>query len=115
MENGLEYGIVANVIEPDRVFRLGAKCLLIGGTGGEGWYRFEWQGMARNGRRVKKWTPTERFGNFRAQWIRPEIRDHHFFYIMGTREDMQKCAENMNKFREELRKPKSIGYEWPHK
>jgi hypothetical protein len=34
-----DYGIVANVVETDRLFRKGAKAWLANGTGGEGWHK----------------------------------------------------------------------------
>lgn len=98
-----EFGIVANVVEPDRVFRMNAKAWLIGGTGGEGWYRFLWSAKSRGSRTVEKWAPTERFHMFRAAWIPPGVRP---WYITGTREEMEATATKMNAFADELRATK---------
>jgi hypothetical protein len=97
-----EYGIVANSMEADRAFRLGAKAWLVGGTGGEGWNRFEWVAMTRGGRRVRKWAPTVRFGNFRAAWIIPELQNE-FLYMSGSREEMEELAVNLNNHADDLR------------
>ena len=98
--------IVANVVEGDGIFRDGAKCYLIGGTGGEGWHKFRWFGMsAKRRRRVEKWCPTERMANFRAAWIPPFIRGRYdTLYLSGSREQMEALAAKLNAFRSTLDK-----------
>lgn len=90
-----EFGIVANVIEVDRVARTGAKSWLAGGTGGAGWQRFIWLTMARGGRHIEKWIPTHRMGNFRAAWV-PEPLRGRVVYMRGTREEMEQRAKELN-------------------
>lgn len=98
-----EYGIVANVIEPDRQLRSGAKVWLAGGTGGEGWYRFRWIGLRHGGGRpIEKWAPTHRFGNFRAAWVPEHLRES-VYWMRGTREEMEARATELNKFAESER------------
>lgn len=98
----MEYGIVANVVEPDKCFRMGAKAWLAGGTGGEGWERFEWIAMTRGSRAVRKWAPTRRFGNFRCAWIPQHLRND-IYYIIGTRPDIEAKATQMNEYADKLR------------
>lgn len=101
------YGIVANVSEPDRVFRMGAKAWLANGTGGEGWHRFQWIAMSRGGRALSKWAPTIRFSKFRAKWIPPHLDEHIWGTngTRGTREQMESVASQLNSFvLEELEK-----------
>lgn len=97
-----EYGIVANSMEADRVFRLGAKAWLAGGTGGEGWDKFEWIAHSRGSRVVRKWAPTVRFGNFRAAWVPEHLRER-IWYIRGSRDEMEKTAAALNVHAEQLR------------
>lgn len=92
-----DYGIVANVMEPDRIFRTGAKVWLCGGTGGEGWTRFLWSGMSNSGRITMKWAPTFRFHKFRAAWIPDHMRDR-VLYITGSREEIEATAAKMTEF-----------------
>lgn len=98
----MEYGIVANVIEPDRVLRKGAKVWLASGTGGEGWHRFEWIGRSRSGRIIEKWAPTFRFNNFRAAWI-PEHLRTRVTYMRGTKPEMEIRAKELNEWADEQR------------
>lgn len=104
------FGIVANVGEPDSFLRLGAKCWIVGGTGGEGWHKFRFLGMTRSGRMVEKWCVVERFENFRAAFIPPPVRAKYpeRLYIEGTRSEMEEIAKRMTAFRADLRplKPK---------
>ncbi|HEV7768736.1 MAG TPA: hypothetical protein VGQ76_27335, partial [Thermoanaerobaculia bacterium] len=95
-----EYGIVANCIEIDRLFRLGAKVWLGQGTGGEGWHRFVFIGLARGGRYIEKWTPTFRFDYFRPAWIPPHLcsRIWGILGTRGTREEMTSIAKQLNVF-----------------
>ena len=99
-----DFGIVANVAAVDRVFRMGSKAFLVGGTGGAGWYAFEWIGRTRSGDLVRKWTPTKRFSNFRCAWIPKHIRIivGEDLYLSGTREEMEKISEGLNLFCEKL-------------
>lgn len=95
-----EYGIVANVIESDKVFRVGDKCWLAGGTGGEGWSRFVW--IANKGRMIERWVPTHRFDNFRAAWV-PEHLRNQVYYMRGTREEMESRARELCEFADKER------------
>jgi hypothetical protein len=98
----MEYGIVANVMEADRAFRLGAKAWLAGGTGGEGWDKFEWIAHSRGSRIIRKWAPSVRFGRFRAAWVPEHLRER-VWYMRGTREEMEKQAAALNVHAEQLR------------
>ena len=100
---GDEYGIVANVTETDSFLRTGSKAWLVGGTGGEGWFRFEWIGRTRSGGLAQKWVTTKRFSNFRCAWIPDHIRKMAggSLYISGTKEKMEAIAERLNKFRQD--------------
>jgi hypothetical protein len=104
-----EYGIVANVAEVDRVFRLGSKAWLAGGTGGQGWDCFAWIGRTRSGRQIHepKWTPTHRFTNFRAAWIPPHLRSRigslPWVNNRGSREEVAAAAARLNKHADEMR------------
>ena len=100
----MQYGIIANVENPDRSLRLGSKAWLIGGTGGEGWYKFVWIGRTSGGRLIQKWVTTKRFTNFRCAWIPNHIRrlaDGHL-YMEGTRPEMEERAIALNGFRDHL-------------
>ena len=97
-----EYGVVGNVLESDRAFRLGAKVWIAGGTGGEGAYRFEWIGISRGGRIIRKWAPTTRFSNFRAAWIPQHLRER-IWWIRGDRPTMEAYALRLNTWAEEMR------------
>lgn len=98
-----EYGIVANIITTDGTFRSGAKCWLVGGTGGEGWHRFQWLGKSRGGRDIQKWAPTKSFHRFRAAWIPDHVHNGRYVYMMGTRDEMEKMAFKMEAFAQTLR------------
>lgn len=97
-----EYGVVGNVFETDRIFRAGAKVWIAGGTGGEGAYRFEWYGMSRGGRMIRKWAPTIRFHNFRCKWIPEHLREE-IWYKRGSKEQMEAYAANLNAWSDEMR------------
>ncbi|TIT80119.1 MAG: hypothetical protein E5W57_04100 [Mesorhizobium sp.] len=96
------FGLIANVEGVDRIFRMGAKVWLCSGTGGEGWFRFEWWGMSRGGRTLQKWAPTERFTNFRAAWVPPHLRER-VSYFRPTRAEAETWAKNMQTFADALR------------
>ncbi|GEM_PF-3904626 len=100
------FGIVANVLEPDQIFRLNAKSWIVTGTGGEGWERFVWTAMARGGGYATKWAPTQRFHNFRAAWIPPPLQDvlTDMMGTRGTREEMESVALELEAFAAEERK-----------
>jgi hypothetical protein len=102
MESPKPYGIIANILEPDHVLRMNAKCWLADGTGGMGWYSFQWIGITHGGRVVQKWAPTHRLHRFRAAWI-PAHLDDRIRYIRGPKEQMDTMALEMNQFAEELR------------
>lgn len=97
------FGIFGNVFETDRIFRSGAKLLLCGGTGGEGWYRFEWRGLSRSGKRITKWAPTARLHNFRAGWVPLGDREECHYMTFLDRREAEARASEMNEFAEKLR------------
>lgn len=97
MSSDREFGIVANVLETDRLFPDGAKVWIARGTGGEGWYRFCWLGRTRGGRIVEKWAPTMRFHNFRAAWV-PDHLQERVYYLRGTRSEMDDVAARLTEF-----------------
>ena len=98
------YCIVANMADKDGVFRDGAKCYLVGGTGGEGWHRFRWFGMSAKSRKhAVKWCETKRMHNFRAAWIPLCVRNRfEALYPSGSKEEMQELALKLREFRETL-------------
>lgn len=96
------FGLIANVAGVDRIFRMGAKVWLCSGTGGEGWFRFEWYGASRSGRPLQKWAPTERFTNFRAAWVPMHLRER-VLYMRPTRAEAETWAKNMQTFSDALR------------
>jgi len=101
-----EYGIVANVTGIDRFVRQGSKAWLSGGTGGEGWYKFQWICRTRGGRLIEKWMPTERLSNFRCAWIPKHIwalADGHL-YMTGSKVEMEKRAADLNEFHSTLKR-----------
>jgi hypothetical protein len=69
-----EYGIVANVVEIDKVLRRGAKVWLRRAWTGGGYERFVVVGAARGGRQIEKWTPIVRLDNFRVAWMPEHLR-----------------------------------------
>ncbi len=88
------YGIQANVLETDKVFRTGAKCIIEIGTGGTA-LRYQWRGMSRGGRMVSRWCATHRFHNFRPVWISASVPKHQrfFYYYEGTKKEMNDKAK----------------------
>lgn len=97
------YGIVANVLEPDKVFSLGAKAWLANGTGGEGWERFEWLARAKGGRLVLKWAPTTRFHRFRCKWIPEHLRDRVSYMTWIDRRSAEVMAVQLATFADAAR------------
>lgn len=98
-----EYGIAANVLEPDAILRLNAKVWLCDGTGGCGWERFIWIGLPIQGhRRIEKWVPTHRLQNFRPAWI-PQALHSHINYIRGDRGLIKSVAAMMGRYAESER------------
>lgn len=65
------YGIIANVLETDRIFRNGAKVWFVGILN----ERSRWFGLSRGGRKVEKYAPLHRFHNFRAAWVPVHMLD----------------------------------------
>ncbi len=107
MVNNKDYGIVANVCSVDKFVRMGSKAWIVGGTGGEGGYRYIWLTRARNGGLVTKWMPTERFNNFRCAWLPEWVKNSYCSagcFMTDTKEVMQERAIKLNKLAEELRK-----------
>lgn len=84
-----EFGIVANVVEVDRVLRLGAKVILVGYPNGMA-ERIEVRGLSRGGRPVTKFTAYMKLDNFRPQWLSERHRAN--VSILGTREEMEEWA-----------------------
>ena len=84
-----EYGIVANVVVPDRFMRMGAKAWLLEAKQ-DG--RCIWFVMSRSGRMVRTYKHIRSFGNFRPAWIRPKFQ----VSTAGTREQMERLAQSLN-------------------
>lgn len=101
------YGIVANVINPDRCLRMGAKVWIIDGTGGQGWDTFVVRGLSRGGREIEKWTTTKRFGNFRAAWIPPMAKGEPRYMRFESRHEAEQVAAKLNEFADNFRAPAS--------
>jgi hypothetical protein len=93
-----EFGICANVFETDRIFCAGAKVWLAGGTGGEGWARFELIGASRSARPIRKWAPTFRLHNFRAKWIPEHLRDRMYYMVFSDRTEAERIAAELDAF-----------------
>ena len=89
-----EYGIVANVVETDRLLRKGAKVWLLGGWSGGGFERVTIRGASRSGRQIEKYAPITRFENFRVAWMPEHLRDKAT-YFLGSRDDMDEWARHM--------------------
>jgi len=88
-----EYGVVANAIETDRVFRCGAKAWLVNWfSGGE---RAIWIALSRGGRIVEKISPLHRFDKFRCAWIPENLRDR-VVSPRGTKDEMKAKAAFWN-------------------
>lgn len=100
-----EFGIVANVCEPDRVFRMGAKAWLAGGGSGDGAMRFRWIALSRGPREVEKHSPIWRFRDFRAAWVPPPLQDR-ITEFCGTREQAEDRARFLEAKAEEWRSSK---------
>jgi hypothetical protein len=99
-----EYGIVANVLETDRVLRKGAKVWLKGGWRDGGFKRLNVRGLSRSGRPVEKWVPITRLDTFRAAWLPPEMReDHVIVSILGGKDDMTILASRLQHLAESER------------
>lgn len=98
-EAGRDYGVVANVCEPDRALRMGARVWVLWSTGGTGRERFVVEGMSRSGRRIEKWVPAVRLNNYRAKWI-PEPLQERVWYLRGTREDAEESARQLDEWAE---------------
>lgn len=98
-----EYGIVANVIETDRVFRKGAKAWLKRYVGFE---KMEWIAMSRGSRRIKKISPVWRFSNFRCAWVPEHLRSGDFewrLYELGSKAEMEKRAAEFGEYADRAR------------
>lgn len=93
-DRGREYGIVANVVETDRVLRTGAKVWLLGGWNGGGFERVRVRGASRSGRPIEKISPIVRFDNFRVAWMPEHLRDD-VTYFLGTREAMESAVTEL--------------------
>lgn len=82
---GAEYGLVANAVETDRVFRRGAKAWMANWfSGGE---RATWVALSHGGRIVEKVAPLHRFDNFRCAWI-PSHLQGRVADPRGTKDEM---------------------------
>lgn len=66
------FGIVANVVYPDRCLRLGAKVWVLDIPGDPD--RCKVRGLSRGGRVVTKWVTARRVGNVRVAFMPPQIR-----------------------------------------
>jgi len=97
-----EYGIIANVVETDRLLRKGAKVWVLGGWSGGGFERVQVRGAARGGRQIEKYAPIARFDNFRSAWLPEHLRDKATFFL-GYKDDMESRAQLLQRLATEER------------
>ena len=70
----LSYGVVANIVGPDKVLRKGSKVWLrdiLGAGQPDRWFV---DGISHGGRRVAIWVATKALENFRAAWFPLHMR-----------------------------------------
>lgn len=99
-DQGKEYGICANVIVDDRVFRVGGKVWLVR-THGQGSDRYPRIGLNHQGRTVEKWVRTFKLANFRPKWIPRHISECIAFGPESGRGDkpaMEQLCAHLNSF-----------------
>jgi hypothetical protein len=89
-----EFGIVANVVETDRLLRKGAKVWLLGGWSGGGFERVTVRGASRSGRPIEKYMAIVKLENFRPAWMPEHLRDKAT-YFLGTRDQMEQRIEGL--------------------
>lgn len=92
-----EYGIVANAMADEPVFRLGAKVWLCRGDNGDGFESRIFRELSKKGSNqpIEKWARTIHFHNFRAAWIPPTIQ-HHIHSYRGSRSEVEIIANELN-------------------
>lgn len=101
-----EFGIIANVLESDPVFRTGAKVWLVGGDNGDGFEGRQFYGLGKGSRRcITKWARTNRMHNYRCAWIPPPMQSAVKIY-RGMRAEVEAWAEKLNAITQERREAK---------
>jgi hypothetical protein len=104
-----DFGIVANVLEDDPIFRRGAKVWLVGGDNGDGFVNRQFHGLGKgSARRITKWARTIRMHNYRCAWIPPAAQPHVEIY-RGTRHEVEAWAAELNGIVETRRKEAKNG------
>lgn len=103
-----EYGIVANVLENDPIFRDGAKVWLVGGDNGDGFENRQFYGLGRGSqRRVTKWARTDRMENYRCAWIPPPMQPLVSVF-RGSRTEVEGWARELNAITRQRRDAKAV-------
>ena len=102
------YGIAANLVEIQAVFRRNGPCRLIGGKHSVGWHRFQWRAMGREMKMVMAWVATEHFVDFRPARISIGWPCR---YIEGTKEEMQVMAKRLETFARRMRRERDLSNE----
>lgn len=92
--DGIMYCIIANVIS-DNVLRKGAKVYILTWHGDA--EHPQVIGLARDGRKVRKYTAFKRLMDFRASWVPDHIRPECFRY-WETKKEAQKVADSLNEY-----------------
>jgi hypothetical protein len=103
-----EYGVIANVLEGDPVFRHGAKVWLVGGDNGDGFESRQFYGLGKGSRRgITKWARTIRMYNYRCAWIPPPMQPR-VETCRGTRAEVEAWAAEIDALTQERRKAKEL-------
>lgn len=106
-----EFGVIANVIEDDKVLRFGARVVIVGEWTGGGCERVRVDGMSKAGRSIRKYVPIRRLGTFRASWLHENERVR--VIPLGDRPTMEAHAafleQQARTFRNPKRRPPSEG------
>ncbi len=97
-----DFGIVANVVEIDRVFRLGAKLTIIRLNPGGGNDRLFVSGMSRGGFYIEKYIPIWRLDKFRAKWLKPKLKMKTA--VFSSKETMSAKAAELSIIADRFRK-----------
>lgn len=102
-----EYGIVANALETEPTFRIGAKVWLCHGDNGDGFENRVFYGLGKGGgRKIEKWARTIRFHNFRCAWV-PENLRFRVLSHRGTRAEVEVWAKEIDELVEGRRLSKA--------
>ena len=97
---GDEYAICANVCEPDRCLRMGARVWVEVVSGGAP-ERAQVIGWSRSGRRIEKIAAIHRLRNFRAKWVPEPLRSLVFF--LRSKEKAEQRAAELERIAEDER------------